>query len=129
MWYMNFNGFGATVIFSINVHHDAVFICYRQNPNNARSVALAQRAISPRLIEDETFNDRDIINNSIDYKDEREEPDSLRADKIYARIQFCNKLEKHFLKVDINFERSLKFQKELQSCISGYRNVYKQLAN
>ncbi|CAK9810845.1 Tigger transposable element-derived protein 1 [Anthophora quadrimaculata] len=38
-----------------------------------------------------------------------------------------NELEKHFLKIHTNSERSLKFQKELRSCIFGYRDVYKQL--
>ncbi|GFV35369.1 transposable element Tcb1 transposase [Trichonephila clavipes] len=35
--------------------------------DNACSVAFSQRASSPRLIEDETFNDSDVINNLIDY--------------------------------------------------------------
>ncbi|GFT15826.1 hypothetical protein TNCV_3314341 [Trichonephila clavipes] len=39
---------------------------------------------APSLIEDEAFNDSDIINNLIDYEDGQEVPDSLRADKIYA---------------------------------------------
>ncbi|GFX74625.1 uncharacterized protein TNCV_1158411 [Trichonephila clavipes] len=58
-----------------------MFICYKQSPDNAYSVAFSQRSSSPRLIEDETFNDIDIINNLIDYEDGKEEPDSLRADK------------------------------------------------
>ncbi|GFW42011.1 hypothetical protein TNCV_1904691 [Trichonephila clavipes] len=37
---------------------------------------------------------------SVDYEDGQEEPDSLRADKIYAEIQLSNKLEKHFLEID-----------------------------
>ncbi|GFT33734.1 uncharacterized protein TNCV_4382561 [Trichonephila clavipes] len=41
----------------------------------------SQQSSSPRLIEDKTFNDSDIINNLIDYED-GQEPDSLRADKI-----------------------------------------------
>ncbi|PRD23848.1 UNVERIFIED_CONTAM: hypothetical protein NCL1_45296 [Trichonephila clavipes] len=36
---------------------DALFICYKQSPDNARSVAFSQRANSPRLIEDKTLND------------------------------------------------------------------------
>ncbi|GFY34595.1 uncharacterized protein TNCV_1372861 [Trichonephila clavipes] len=59
---------------------DALFICYKQSPNNAHSVAFSQRSSNPRLIEDGTFNDSDIINNLIDYED-RQEPDSLRVDK------------------------------------------------
>ncbi|GFU00688.1 uncharacterized protein TNCV_4818521 [Trichonephila clavipes] len=81
------------------------------------------------LIEDETFNDSGIINNLIDYENGHEEPDSLRADTIYAGIQLSEKSEKHFLKIDTNSERSLKFQKKLRSCISGYRDVHKQLTN
>ncbi|GFW34346.1 hypothetical protein TNCV_220721 [Trichonephila clavipes] len=43
--------------------------------------AFSQRSSSPRLIEDNTFDDSEIINNLIDYEDEREEPDSLIGDK------------------------------------------------
>ncbi|GFY03259.1 uncharacterized protein TNCV_1172191 [Trichonephila clavipes] len=64
---------------------DALFICCKQSPN-ALSVAFSQRVNSPRLIEDETFNDGDVINNLIDYEDGIEEPDFLRANKIYAEI-------------------------------------------
>ncbi|GFV77126.1 hypothetical protein TNCV_1771381 [Trichonephila clavipes] len=40
--------------------------------DNAHSVAFSQRSSNPRLIEDETFNDSDIINNLINYKDGQE---------------------------------------------------------
>ncbi|GFS49635.1 hypothetical protein TNCV_4343721 [Trichonephila clavipes] len=46
---------------------DALFICYKQSPDNVRSVAFSQRAKSPRSIEDETLNDWYIFNNLIDY--------------------------------------------------------------
>ncbi|GFX39928.1 uncharacterized protein TNCV_2646911 [Trichonephila clavipes] len=59
---------------------DSLFICYKLSPENAHSVAVSQRSSSPRLIEDETFNDSDIISNSIDYED-GQELGSLRADK------------------------------------------------
>ncbi|GFX42338.1 uncharacterized protein TNCV_110581 [Trichonephila clavipes] len=59
---------------------DALFICHKQSPDNAHSVAFYQRSNSPRLIEDETFNDSDIMNNLIGYEDGPEEPDSLRAE-------------------------------------------------
>ncbi|GFU57569.1 hypothetical protein TNCV_3637291 [Trichonephila clavipes] len=48
---------------------DALFIRYKQSPDNTRSVVFSQRANSPRLIEDETLNDCGIINNLIDYVD------------------------------------------------------------
>ncbi|GFX42341.1 uncharacterized protein TNCV_110611 [Trichonephila clavipes] len=94
-----------------------------------RSVAFSKRASNLRLIEDEAFNGRDIINNLIVYENGQEEFDFLRADKINAGIQLSSKLEKYFLKIGINSERSMKFQKELQSCVSGYRDIYKQLTN
>ncbi|KAI4475097.1 hypothetical protein M0802_015287 [Mischocyttarus mexicanus] len=64
------------------------------------------------MIEDETVNDSGIINNLLNNEDQQEEPDSITKDKIYAGIQLSNKLEKHFLKIDTNSKRSLKFQKE-----------------
>ncbi|XP_069964571.1 tigger transposable element-derived protein 1-like [Bactrocera oleae] len=79
------------------------------------------------MIEDETVNDSDIIDNFTDHEDGQEEPEYITADKIYAGIQLCSKLEKHFLKIDNNSQRSLKFQKEIRLCISGYRDVYQQL--
>ncbi|GFY26554.1 hypothetical protein TNCV_2878841 [Trichonephila clavipes] len=36
------------------------------------------------------------------YEDGQEEPDSARADKIYAGIQLSNKSEKYFLKINKN---------------------------
>ncbi|GFW95821.1 uncharacterized protein TNCV_5023561 [Trichonephila clavipes] len=54
---------------------ETLFICYKQSPdNNAHSVAFSQRSSSRRLIEDQTFNGYDIINNLIDYDDGQEEP-------------------------------------------------------
>ncbi|GFX34314.1 uncharacterized protein TNCV_3226611 [Trichonephila clavipes] len=44
------------------------------------SVAFSQRSSSPRLTEDETFNDSDIIHNLINYEDGEEEQDSLKED-------------------------------------------------
>ncbi|GFV06876.1 hypothetical protein TNCV_2261771 [Trichonephila clavipes] len=51
---------------------DALFICYKQSPDNVHSVAYSQRSSSPRLIEDETFNNSDIINYLINYEDGQE---------------------------------------------------------
>ncbi|GFT92772.1 uncharacterized protein TNCV_739591 [Trichonephila clavipes] len=111
----------------IHTLQDALFIGYEQPLDNARSIAFSQRISSTHFIEDETLNDCGIISNLIDYEDGYEEPNSLRADTIYAGIQLSNKLEKHFLKIDTNSERSLKFQKVLRSCISGYHAIHKLL--
>ncbi|GFV88571.1 uncharacterized protein TNCV_1243811 [Trichonephila clavipes] len=78
---------------------DALFICCEQSPDNAHSVAFSQRSSSPRLIEDETFNDSDIINNLIDYEDRQEEPDSLREDKNMQGSSFPKNLKSIFLKL------------------------------
>ncbi|GFY26266.1 uncharacterized protein TNCV_24651 [Trichonephila clavipes] len=65
----------ATAIYVYTLQ-DAVFICCKLSPDNARSVAFSQRVNSPRLTEDETINDSDIVNNLVDYyKDGLEEPD------------------------------------------------------
>lgn len=57
----------------------------------------------------ETAIDNDNISYIIDPADGQEKS----ADKIYAGIQLCSKLESNFLKIDTNSERSLKFQNEL----------------
>ncbi|GFW32750.1 uncharacterized protein TNCV_3679981 [Trichonephila clavipes] len=72
-----------------------MFIYNKQSPDNALSVAFSQRSSSPLLIEDETFNGIDIINNYIDYEDGQEEPDSLREDKI-CRVSAFQKIGKGF---------------------------------
>ncbi|GFX00203.1 hypothetical protein TNCV_296921 [Trichonephila clavipes] len=59
---------------------DALFICYKQSPDNALSVAFSQCSCSARLIEDETFNDSDIINNLKIMKTDKK-LNSSRADK------------------------------------------------
>ncbi|GFV63031.1 hypothetical protein TNCV_4590781 [Trichonephila clavipes] len=51
---------------------------------------------SQRLIEDETFNDSDIINNLLDYEDGQEEPDSLRVDKSMQGSSFFKQIGKAF---------------------------------
>ncbi|GFW11375.1 uncharacterized protein TNCV_3808951 [Trichonephila clavipes] len=105
----------------------ALLIGYEHSLDNARFIAFSQRHSSTHLIEDETFNDSDIINNLKDYEDGQEEPGSLRVDSIYAEIQLSDQSEKYFLKIDTNSKRNLKFQKELRSCIPRYRAVPKQL--
>ncbi|GFV95612.1 uncharacterized protein TNCV_4576131 [Trichonephila clavipes] len=77
---------------------DALFIGYKQSPDNAHSVAFSQRSSSPHLIVDETFNDSDIINNMIDYEDGQEEPDSLRVDKNMQGSSFPTNWKSIFLK-------------------------------
>ncbi|GFW09778.1 uncharacterized protein TNCV_868401 [Trichonephila clavipes] len=83
---------------------DFLLTGYKQSFDNARSIAFFERTSSTHLIEDETVNDSGIINNLVDYED-RQVPDSLRVDKIYAEIQLSNKSEKHFLKMLNQFRK------------------------
>ncbi|GFU49505.1 hypothetical protein TNCV_1590541 [Trichonephila clavipes] len=53
----------------------ALLIGYRLSLDNAHSIASSQSTSSTHVIEDETFNDKDINNNLIDY-DDGQEPDS-----------------------------------------------------
>ncbi|GFX61272.1 MULE domain-containing protein [Trichonephila clavipes] len=41
-------------------------------------------------------------------------------------LQLCSKFENHFLINDPNSERVSKLQRELQNCMSGYRELYKK---
>ncbi|GFV38136.1 uncharacterized protein TNCV_709591 [Trichonephila clavipes] len=88
---MNFNGFGAIVKFFVNVHtytsRRSALIGYKQSLNNARSIAFSQRTGSTHLIEDEIFNDSDIINNLIYYENGHKEIDSSRDDTTDHQIK------------------------------------------
>ncbi|GFU88123.1 hypothetical protein TNCV_1336921 [Trichonephila clavipes] len=69
---------------------DALFICYKQSPDNEHSVAFYRRSSSLHLIEDETFDDSDIINNLINYEDEQEAR-IFESGYKYAGVQLSNK--------------------------------------
>ncbi|GFX50859.1 uncharacterized protein TNCV_2732131 [Trichonephila clavipes] len=79
--------------------NDALFICYKQSPGNAHSVAFSQRSSSPCLFEDETFNDSNIMNNLIDYEDGQKELDFLRVDKNMQRFSFPTNWKSIFFKL------------------------------
>ncbi|GFX15500.1 hypothetical protein TNCV_3304291 [Trichonephila clavipes] len=63
-----------------------------------RVVAFSQRSSSPRWIEDETFNDSDIMNNLVNYGDGQKEPESLRVDKNMQGSSFPPNWKSLFLK-------------------------------
>ncbi|GFW73773.1 uncharacterized protein TNCV_1542271 [Trichonephila clavipes] len=75
---------------------DALFICYKQSPDNAHTVVFSQHSSTPILIEGETFNKSDSLNNLIDYEDGQEEPDSLRVDKNMLGSNFTTKWKSIF---------------------------------
>ncbi|GFT09738.1 hypothetical protein TNCV_1651131 [Trichonephila clavipes] len=66
------------------------------SPYNAHLFAFSQRSSSSHLIEDEAFNEGDIINNLVDYEDGQEEPDSLRVDKNMQSVPAFQQIGKAF---------------------------------
>lgn len=75
------------------------------------------------LMEVMAVDDREDINN-----DEVEsEVQLLTADLIREGLKFATSMEQHFLAHDPDMERALKFQRNLQFCVAGYRELYKQL--
>ncbi|GFV33817.1 tigger transposable element-derived protein 1 [Trichonephila clavipes] len=59
--------------------------------------------------------------------DEEEKSTPLTGKLIQEDLQLCSKLENHFLINDPNSERASKLQRELQNCMSGYRELYKKI--
>ncbi|GFV25471.1 hypothetical protein TNCV_1147411 [Trichonephila clavipes] len=85
------------------------------------------------LLVDDALSDHDIIDLTLDLtvdgvvglegdNDEEEKSTPLTGKLIQVCLQLCSKLENHFLINDPNSERASKLQRELQSCISGYRD-------
>ncbi|GFX85069.1 hypothetical protein TNCV_4998981 [Trichonephila clavipes] len=59
--------------------------------------------------------------------DEEEKSTPLTGKLIQEDLQLCSKLENHFHINDPNSERASKLQRELQNCMSGYRELYKKI--
>ena len=80
------------------------------------------------------LNDDELIyavadnGNKDDENDEIEgEVSPLTADLIREGLKLAKGIEQHFLTHDPDAGRALKFQRNLQFCISGYQELYKQL--
>ncbi|GFV40879.1 tigger transposable element-derived protein 1 [Trichonephila clavipes] len=87
---------------------------------------------------DDALSDNDIIDLTLDLtvdgvvgleggNDEEEKSTPLTGKLIEEGLQLCSKLENHFLINDSNSERASKLQRELQNCMSGYRELYKKI--
>ncbi|GFT45112.1 tigger transposable element-derived protein 1 [Trichonephila clavipes] len=59
--------------------------------------------------------------------DGEEKSTPLTGKLIQKGLQLCSKLENHFLINATNSERASKLQRELQKCMSGYRELYKKI--
>ncbi|GFU74887.1 hypothetical protein TNCV_4800611 [Trichonephila clavipes] len=58
---------------------------------------------------------------------DEEEKSTPLTGKLTQGLQLCSKLENLFLINDPNSERASKLQRELQNCMSGYRELYKKI--
>ncbi|GFT83129.1 tigger transposable element-derived protein 1 [Trichonephila clavipes] len=90
------------------------------------------------LLVDDALSDNDIIDLTLDLtvhgvvglegdNDEEEKSTPLTGKLIQEGLQHCSKLENHFLIKDPNSERASKLQRELQNCMSTYRELYKKI--
>ncbi|GFV95925.1 uncharacterized protein TNCV_452651 [Trichonephila clavipes] len=90
------------------------------------------------LLVDDALSDNDIIDLTLDLtvdgvvglegdNDEEEKSTPLTGKLIQEGLLLCSKLENHFLINDPNSERASKLQRELQNCMSGYRELYKKI--
>jgi len=88
------------------------------------------------ILEDIPIADDDIVsiilnshqsNDNDDNEDSTEPAHPLTANTIRQGINICNELENYFLANDCDTERALKFQRELNNCIAGYRELYKTM--
>ncbi|GFW82649.1 tigger transposable element-derived protein 1 [Trichonephila clavipes] len=90
------------------------------------------------LLVDDALSDNDIIDLTLDLtvdsvvglegdNDEEEKSTPPTGKLIQEDLQLCSKLENHFLINDSNSERASKLQRELQNCMSGYRELYKKI--
>ncbi|GFX66710.1 tigger transposable element-derived protein 1 [Trichonephila clavipes] len=90
------------------------------------------------LLVDDALSDNDIIDLTLYLtvdgvvgpegdNDEEEKSTPLTGKLIQEGLQLRSKLENHFLINDPNSERASKLQRELQNCMSGYRELYKKI--
>ncbi|GFW41995.1 tigger transposable element-derived protein 1 [Trichonephila clavipes] len=105
--------------------------------NKSLSLSRPHDDIDELLVGD-ALSDNDIIDLTLDLtvdgvvglegdNDEEEKSTSLTGKLIQEDLQLCSKLENHFLINAPNSERASKLQCELQSCMSGYRELYKKI--
>ncbi|UYV63120.1 hypothetical protein LAZ67_2003210 [Cordylochernes scorpioides] len=86
------------------------------------------------LLVDEALNDDDILESMVDTTKDFETVDSELEDVtpldeklLREGLQLSGKLEFFFIQNDNDVERALKFQRDLKFCMSGYRELYKEL--
>ncbi|GFY14926.1 tigger transposable element-derived protein 1 [Trichonephila clavipes] len=91
-----------------------------------------------KLLVGDALSDNDIIDLTLDLtvdgvvglegdNDEEEKSTPLTGKLNQEGLQLCSKLENHFLINAPNSEGASKLQRELQSCMSGYPELYKKI--
>ncbi|GFW09237.1 tigger transposable element-derived protein 1 [Trichonephila clavipes] len=87
------------------------------------------------LLVEEALNDDDILESMVDITKDLETVDSepeedvtpLDEKLLREGLQLSGKLANFFIQNDNDVERALKFQRDLKFCMSGYRELYKEL--
>ncbi|GFV30813.1 uncharacterized protein TNCV_1623391 [Trichonephila clavipes] len=87
------------------------------------------------LLVDEALNDDDILESMVDITKDLETVDSepeedvtpLDEKLLREGLQLSGNLDIFFIQNDNDVERALKFQRDLKFCMSGYRELYKEL--
>lgn len=64
--------------------------------------------------------------NHVSDNDEETEICQLTASLIDDGLSFGKSMVNHFLKNDPNMERALKFERDINNCIAGYKELYKE---
>ncbi|GFY04375.1 tigger transposable element-derived protein 1 [Trichonephila clavipes] len=90
------------------------------------------------LLVGDALSENDIIDLTLDLyitvdgvvglegDNDEEKSTPLTGKLIQEGLQLCSKLENHFLINAPNSERASKLQRELQNCMSGYRELFKK---
>ncbi|GFX82925.1 tigger transposable element-derived protein 1 [Trichonephila clavipes] len=97
-----------------------LLLCSNASGDRMLKPLLINKSLRPRALKD------GVVGLEGD-NDEEEKSTLLTGKLIHEGLQLCSKLENHFLINDPNSERASKLQRELQNCMSGYRELYKKI--
>ncbi|GFX44765.1 tigger transposable element-derived protein 1 [Trichonephila clavipes] len=101
-----------------------LLLCSNASGDRMLKPLLINKSLRPRAIKDLTVDG--VVGLKCD-NDGEEKSTPLTGKLIQKGLQLCSKLENHFLINAPNSERASKLQRELQNCMSGYRELYKKI--
>ncbi|GFV89604.1 hypothetical protein TNCV_1575771 [Trichonephila clavipes] len=110
----------------------------RKKPAPTKYTTDEEDMITYDVEEDELEQHRDLVQKEgkrltvdgvvgLEDDNDEEEKSTPLTGKLIQGLQLCSKLENHFLINDPNSERASKLQRELQNCMSGYRELYTKI--